>query len=87
MPVKKLKEFLDREKVKYVSIVHSTAYTAQEVAASTHITGKELAKTIIIKIDDEFAMAVLPSNRKVVIQDLRERGQERTGSGRCPFCS
>src|SRR5947208_5749917 len=72
MPVKKLKEFLDREKVKYVSIVHSTAYTAQEVAASAHITGRELAKTIIVELDGKMAMAVLPANRKIVLQDLRD---------------
>jgi len=72
MPVRKLKEFLDRERVKYISIVHSTAYTAQEVAASAHITGKELAKTVIVELDGEMAMAVLPANRKIVLQDLRE---------------
>jgi Ala-tRNA(Pro) deacylase len=83
MPVKKLKEFLDRERIKYVSIVHSTAYTAQEVAASTHITGKELAKTVIVKLDGEMAMAVLPANRKIVLQDLREV----TGSDQVKFAS
>lgn len=72
MPVKKLKNFLDQEKVKYVSIVHSPAFTAQEVAASVHITGRELAKTIIVELDGEMAMAVLPANRKIVLQDLRE---------------
>ena len=72
MPVKKLKAFLDKEKVKYVSIVHSPAYTAQEVAASAHITGKELAKTVIVQLDGEMAMAVLPANRKIILQDLRE---------------
>jgi len=72
MPVRKLKEFLDREKIKYVSIVHSPAYTAQEVAASAHITGKELAKTVIVHLDKETAMAVLPANRKIILQDLRE---------------
>src|ERR1022692_3575958 len=72
MPVKKLKEFLDKEKIKYVSITHSTAYTAQEVAASAHITGRELAKTVIVQLDGEMAMAVLPANRKIVLQDLRE---------------
>ncbi len=72
MPVKKLKEFLDKEKIKYVSIVHSPAYTAQEVAASAHITGRELAKTVIVQLDGETAMAVLPANRKIVLQDLRE---------------
>ena len=72
MPVKKLKEFLDKEGIKYVSIVHSTAYTAQEVAASAHITGRELAKTVIVQLDGDMAMAVLPANRKIILQDLRE---------------
>ena len=83
MPVRKLKEFLDREKIKYVSIVHSTAYTAQEVAASAHITGKELAKTVIVQSDGKMAMAVLPANRKIVLQDLREV----TGSDEVKFAS
>ena len=83
MPVKQLKEFLDREKVKYISIIHSTAYTAQEVAASAHITGKELAKTIIVELDGEMAMVVLPANRKIVLQDLREV----TGSDQVKFAS
>jgi Ala-tRNA(Pro) deacylase len=78
MPVRKLKEFLDREGVKYVSIIHSPAYTAQEVAASAHITGKQLAKTVILDLDGEMVMAVLPANRKVVLQELREiTGSER----------
>src|SRR5437879_7635469 len=72
MAVQKLREFLDREKVKYVSVVHSPAYTAQEVAASAHITGRELAKTVIVELDGKMAMAVLPANRKIVLQDLRE---------------
>ena len=83
MPVRKLKEFLDRENIKYVSIVHSTAYTAQEVAASAHITGKELAKTIIVALDGQMAMAVLPANRKIVLQDLRDV----TGSDKVKFAS
>ena len=83
MPAKKLKEYLDKEKIKYVSIMHSTAYTAQEVAASAHITGKELAKTVIVELDGKMAMAVLPANRKIVLQDLREV----TGSDQVKFAS
>src|SRR5262245_44672808 len=83
MPAQKLKQFLDRNSVKYVSIQHSPTYTAQEVAASAHIPGKELAKTVIIKLDDHFAMAVLPANQKVVLQDLREM----TGSDKVQFAS
>ena len=72
MPATKIKQFLDGHKIKYVSIVHSPAYTAQEVAQSAHLPGKEIAKTVIIKVDGRLAMAVLPANRKVVIQELRE---------------
>ena len=61
MPVRKLKEFLDSQRVKYVSISHSPAFTAMEVAASAHVTGKELAKTVIVKVDGKMAMVVLPA--------------------------
>ncbi len=78
MPARRLKELLDKEKVKYVCIGHSPAYTAQEVAASAHIPGWEVAKVVMVKVDGAMAMAVLPANRKVVPQDLREMlGAER----------
>lgn len=65
MPIKKLKEFLDGNSVKYITISHSSAYTALEIAASAHIPGKELAKSVLIKIDGKMAMAVLPASDKV----------------------
>ncbi len=65
MPVKKLKDFLDNQKIKYVTISHSPSYTAQEIAASAHIPGKELAKTVMVKIDGKMAMAVLPASSKI----------------------
>jgi Ala-tRNA(Pro) deacylase len=77
MPATKLKTFLDQQHVKYVSIRHSPAFTAQEVAASAHLSGKELAKTVMVKIDGKMAMTVLPANRKVIIQDLRESAGAR----------
>jgi Ala-tRNA(Pro) deacylase len=63
--VQRLKDFLDKHNIKYVTTSHSLAYTAQEVAASAHIAGKELAKTVMVKIDDKIAMAVLPASFKV----------------------
>jgi Ala-tRNA(Pro) deacylase len=72
MPVKKLKDFLDKENIRYVTTSHSPAYTAHEVAACAHIPGKELAKTVMVKIEGQMAMLVLPSTRKVVLQELRE---------------
>jgi Ala-tRNA(Pro) deacylase len=65
MPIQKLRQFLDENLVKYVVITHSKAFTAQGVAASAHISGKELAKTVMLKKDGELCMAVLPASRQV----------------------
>jgi len=72
MPVRKLKELLERENIKYVSIRHSTAFTAQEIAAATHIPGKELAKTVMVKVNGKMAMAVLPASYEVDFKKLKE---------------
>jgi Ala-tRNA(Pro) deacylase len=72
MPAKKLKAFLDAAEVNYESITHTPAFTAQEVAQSAHIAGRTFAKTVIIVLDGKLAMAVLPANRKVVLQDIRD---------------
>jgi len=72
MPVQKLKQFLDERGIRYVSIVHSSAFTAQEIAASAHIPGKELAKTVVARIDGRMAMAVVPASLKVDFQRLAE---------------
>ena len=72
MPVEKLREFLDSHDIKYVLIDHSKAYTAMEIAASAHIPGKELAKTVMIKVNGEISMAVLPASYKVDVGRLKE---------------
>ncbi|MCK6619330.1 MAG: YbaK/EbsC family protein [Calditrichaceae bacterium] len=78
MPVKKLKDFLDREHVRYVTIIHSRAYTAQEIAASAHIPGKELAKTVMVKLDGKMAMAVLPASYRVDFELLKKATGAKT---------
>ncbi len=72
MPSKKLKEFLDSNTVKYVSMSHSPAYTAQEIAAAAHISGRIMAKTVMFKADDKMTMAVLPAECKVDLDLLKD---------------
>lgn len=71
MATRRTREFLDGNKVRYALITHSPAFTAQEVAASAHIPGKDLAKTVIVLIDGELAMAVVPASRAVDTALLR----------------
>ncbi|MBW2630852.1 MAG: YbaK/EbsC family protein [Deltaproteobacteria bacterium] len=83
MPVQRLKDFLDKHRVKYVVITHSRAYTSQEIAMSALMPGKELAKTVMIKFDGRMVMAILPSSYKVDLDLLREA----TGAGKIELAS
>lgn len=72
MHLNKLRTFLDEQHVKYVVISHSKAYTAQGIAAISHISGKELAKTVIVKLDGALGMAVLPASFQVDLLALKK---------------
>lgn len=71
MPARRVREFLDGHNVKYVTMTHSKAYTAQEIAATAHIPGKELAKTVMVMIDDRMAMTVLPASTRLDLEHLK----------------
>jgi len=63
--LRRLKEILDRAKISYEVYNHPRAFTAQEIAATQHITGRAMAKVVMLNVDGSFIMAVLPSNRMV----------------------
>ncbi len=71
MPINTLTRFLDDNKVEYVTIRHSPAYTAQKIAAAAHIPGREVAKTVMVKIDGKMAMAVVRATDQVDLDLLR----------------
>ena len=72
MPLSTLREFLDRNTIKYLVISHSLAYTAQGIAALTHTPGQELAKTVILLVDGRLAMAVVPASFRVDLFKLKK---------------
>ncbi|MGZ5477002.1 MAG: aminoacyl-tRNA deacylase [Thermoanaerobaculia bacterium] len=67
----KVRSFLDEHKVKYVTVKHSPAYTAQELAHSAHLSGNEVAKSVMVKTDDRMAMVVLPASKRVSLDEVR----------------
>jgi len=77
MPLERLMQFLDTNAVKYVTVRHSPAYTAQEVAALAHVPGREWAKTVMVKLDGKMAMAVVPGSCRVIFDLLREAAGAR----------
>jgi Ala-tRNA(Pro) deacylase len=70
MALTKLKQYLDSKGVKYTILQHSPAYTAQEIAAKAHVPGQQLAKSVMVKLDGELAMAVVPASTRVDLNAL-----------------
>jgi Ala-tRNA(Pro) deacylase len=58
--------------IAYEVMKHPQAFTAQEVAATVHVTGKEVAKTLVVNADGKFVMAVIPAPHKLNIKALKD---------------
>jgi Ala-tRNA(Pro) deacylase len=66
MPVmKKLRELFDEAKVSYEVYNHPLAYTAQEVAERQHFSGDQMAKVVMLEVDDKLVMGVVTESQKV----------------------
>ena len=79
MPIlKELRTLLDEAKISYEVYTHPLAYTAQEIAAKQHVPGKEMAKVVMLEVDDELVMGVLPGSLKVHVDTAR--GAEGAGA-------
>lgn len=66
----RLKHLLDDNRVSYSTLPHSKAYTAQAAAAVMHISGKEIAKTVVLQAGEDFVLAVLPATYHVDLRKL-----------------
>jgi Ala-tRNA(Pro) deacylase len=67
----RLRELLDAEGLKYVVTSHSQAFTAQEVAQRLHVSGREMAKTVVLRTAGGLALAVVRAPDRV---DLERAG-------------
>jgi len=69
---KKLKEFLDKKGIDYTVFQHEEAFTAQELAAVSHIPGREMIKVVIVRSDEKYFMAVLPASYRIDMEKLKK---------------
>jgi Ala-tRNA(Pro) deacylase len=80
--------------VAFEEISFPEAYTAQEIAAQAHISGWQLAKVVIVKVEGELAMLVLPAPARIDFPRLKEAlgakevelARERDFGHRFPDC-
>jgi len=67
----RLERYLREEGVSFETIIHSLAYTAQEVAAAQHTPGRQLAKVVLADADGQLVMLVLPASFRVDFPKLK----------------
>ena len=65
-----VQEFLRQANVAYSVFPHPPAYTAQEEAAVTHISGRDWAKPVVFFADGQPIQAVVPADLVVDLEQL-----------------
>ena len=68
----KIIKFLDVNKVKYETIKHRTVYTAFDKAATLRVPPKIIGKTLVVKLDKNPALVLIPANRNLDKQRLKK---------------
>ena len=69
----RLKSFLQSNQIPYETLAHSTTYTAQGTAALMQVSGREIAKTVVVRAGEggeQTILAVLPGARHVKLEKL-----------------
>jgi Ala-tRNA(Pro) deacylase len=67
---KKITNYLNDKKYKYRVIEHKTTFTAWDTAQTEKVKPKEVAKALAMRADNEYLLALLPSNRNLDKQKL-----------------
>jgi Ala-tRNA(Pro) deacylase len=67
----RLQEYLVENGVSFEVEQHRVAYTAQQLAAAGHVSGKRVAKVVVVAADGETVMLVLPASSQVDLERVR----------------
>jgi len=67
---KKVTGYLDKNKYTYEIIEHKTTYTAWDTAQTEKIRPQEVAKTLVMRVDNDYVLALVTSNRNLDKQKL-----------------
>lgn len=88
--------FLERGQYKFQRVPHQPTYSAQRLAHELHESGRQVAKTVLLRTNHgaEFVVAVLPANRAIDFERVSrllngvkvELATELEMAERCPDC-
>lgn len=69
---KKVKNYLDKNKVKYEVLAHKCVYTAYDLANTTKKKLSEIAKTLVVKADAKYILVVVPAHYRLDLAKLKK---------------
>jgi Ala-tRNA(Pro) deacylase len=61
----RVSEFLSAEHVAFETLLHAPAYTAQHRAKFLGVSGKQVAKAVLLRNQDGYLLAVLPATKRI----------------------
>ena len=67
----KLREYLEEVKADYDVVEHQPTKSSLETAAASSVPAERVAKAVLLDTDDDYLLAVLPSDRRVELSELR----------------
>ena len=62
---KKILKYLEDKKYKFSVIEHKTTFTAWDTAQTEKINPKAIAKALVLRIDRDYVLALVPGNRNL----------------------
>lgn len=69
---KKILKYLDTTKTGYKIINHKTVYTAYDTAQTLGVKLNEIAKTLVVKADRDYILAVVPASHRLDLGKLKK---------------
>ncbi|MFC1662744.1 YbaK/EbsC family protein [Patescibacteria group bacterium] len=63
---------LKKLKVPYEAVTHRTVFTAYDLAQTLKIKLNDIAKTLLVKVDKEYKLVVLPAKQKLDMAKLKK---------------
>ena len=63
-------DFLQSRGIGFETLLHRPAFSATRRARNMHVTGREVAKPVLVKCGEEFVLAVLPATSRIDLSRL-----------------
>ena len=70
----KVQDYLNQKSTAFELLTHSETFDAQHMAQAVHVPGAQVAKTVVLQLDNgyRFAVAVLPATHQIDFKRVSE---------------